>query len=265
MMLINVTFHLFHRIWSFSALNVIWKGASFSLWVVGLPCNDTLLQSLPGESQSVAHPADLLVPLEENKKKRTWCVNWQRHWKWGGKTIHLSAIHLSGGGHPFCCRPAGCLRVSVPLFSNGGLDFHRIPLLLLCGVQHCRIWRFCQRPESSAPEHPSVPGCKLSGDAARGVLHLLPLQCPLLDHQAGTELFVGHTGADARQRLLLQVPGPTTFQVLSHRTAAYSPMLLGRQHSAEWAGAKGHVLRPHYGVNTSASESRADDGQGKIV
>lgn len=175
LMVINVTFDLSHRIWSFSALDFIRKDPSCSLWVGWLLCNNTLLQSLSGASQSVAHPANLLVPLKESQKKWTGCVNWQRQ-----------TIHLSGGRHPLCCCPAGCVRGCVPLFSHGGLDFHRIPLLLLCGVQYSGIWGFCQRPESSAPEHPSVPGCKLFGDPAGGLLHLLPLQCSLLDHQAGT-------------------------------------------------------------------------------
>lgn len=226
-MVINVTFPPFPRIWSFSTLDLIRKGPSTPLWVVGLLCNNTLLQSFSGESQSVAHAADLLVPREEKQKRRTRRVHWQRDWERGGETIHLS-----GGSHPFCCCPAGGLRSSIPLFSHGGLDFHRVPLLLLCGLQHCRIRRFCQRPESSAPEHPDVSGCKLPGDAARRVLHLLALQCLLLDHQAGTELDAERTGTE-QEGLLLKVTGANTFQVLHHRTAAYSSMLLGRHHSAE--------------------------------
>lgn len=253
-MVINVTFNLSHRIWSVSALDFIRKDPSCSLWVGGLLCNDTLLQSLSGESQSVTHPADLLVPLEESQKKWTGCVDWRRE-----------AVHLSGGGHPLRCCPAGCVRRCVPLFSHGGVDFHRVALLLLRGVQHGRIRGLCQWPESSAPERRSLSGCKLFGDAARGLLHLLALQCPLLDHQASTEVDAERTGRDAGECLLLQVTGPNTFQVLCRRSAAYSPVLLGRQCSAGSAGAEGHVLRPYHGVNTSASECYDDEGHAKNV
>lgn len=253
-MVMNVTFNFSHRIWSFSTVDFIRKDPSCPLRVGGLLCNHALLQSLSGESQSVAHPADLLVPLEESQEEWTGCVNWQRE-----------TIPLSCGSHPLCCCPAGCVRGCVPLFSHGGLDFHRVSLLLLCGIQYSRIWGFCQRPESSAPGPPSVQGCKLSGNAARGLLHPLALQCPLLDHQAGTELDAERTGADAGEWLLLQVTGLNTLQVLYSRSAAHSPVLLGRQHSAGPAGAKGHVLRPHYGVNTSASEFCDDESNAKNV
>lgn len=84
----TLTSSVSHRIWSDGPIHRDRKGLACFLWVAGLLCYHTVLQSLPGESHNRTEPPDFLVPQK---------ANWT--WRAGGHAEPVKETKLKIGNH----------------------------------------------------------------------------------------------------------------------------------------------------------------------
>lgn len=105
-----------------------------------------------------------------------------------GQSGGLEAVCVLRDAHPLRGSHHYILLRLCHVLLDGGLVLFGLSVLLLCSIQHYRIWGHGERPACCVRQPDSLQPGQLYLHPHGGLLHLLTLQCHINRHQAGSQL-----------------------------------------------------------------------------